>query len=212
MKLLKEVFDDVKMLVEETESGTKNYFIEGIFAQAEKANRNGRVYPSSLMENEINRYIQERVKTNRALGELNHPETPAINYEKACIKIEALNRNGNDYIGKAKVLDTPCGQIVKALIKDGVQMGVSTRGVGSLKQNKGIQEVQNDFRLSAIDVVEDPSAPDAFVAGLQEGKEWIFENGLWKEKQLTEALKTIKQPKFNEKKALRLFEEFIKTV
>jgi hypothetical protein len=146
--------------------------------QAEQKNRNGRVYPKKTLINEVSRYNDEYVKTGRAMGELGHPEGPQLNLERVSHLIKELRVDGNDIYGKAKILDTPYGKIVKDLVKEGVRIGVSSRGMGSLKQKNGINEVQDDFNLAAVDIVADPSAPDAFVQGIMEGKEWVWENGI----------------------------------
>lgn len=187
MKLICEVNETIETLVEESDaSGKKNYFIKGVFMQAEQKNKNGRVYPLHIMEKEVNRYNDEYVKTNRAFGELGHPEGPTINLERVSHMIKELKRDGNNFVGKAKVMDTPYGNIVRNLIDEGAQLGVSTRGMGSLKQVNGIQEVQDDFYLAtAGDIVADPSAPQAFVEGIMEGKEWVWNNGIIKEVDVT---------------------------
>jgi hypothetical protein len=177
MLLITEVNDNVNLVTEEV-NGEKQYHIDGIFMQAEQKNRNGRVYPKKTLMNEVTRYNNEYVKTGRAMGELGHPEGPQLNLERVSHLIKELRVDGNDIYGKAKILDTPYGKIVKDLVKEGVRIGVSSRGMGSLKQKNGINEVQDDFNLAAVDIVADPSAPDAFVQGIMEGKEWVWENGL----------------------------------
>ena len=177
MLLITEVNDNVNLITEEV-NGEKQYHIDGIFMQAEQKNRNGRVYPKKTLMNEVARYNNEYVKTGRAMGELGHPEGPQLNLERVSHLIKELRVYGNDIYGKAKILDTPYGKIVKDLVKEGVRIGVSSRGMGSLKQKNGINEVQDDFNLAAVDIVADPSAPDAFVQGIMEGKEWVWENGL----------------------------------
>jgi|TARA_A100001515_G_scaffold66473_2_gene52695 hypothetical protein len=177
MLLITEVNDNVNLVTEEV-NGEKQYHIDGIFMQAEQKNRNGRVYPKKTLMNEVARYNNEYVKTGRAMGELGHPEGPQLNLERVSHLIKELRVDGNDIYGKAKILDTPYGKIVKDLVKEGVRIGVSSRGMGSLKQKNGINEVQDDFNLAAVDIVADPSAPDAFVQGIMEGKEWVWENGL----------------------------------
>jgi len=177
MLLITEVNDNVNLITEEV-NGEKQYHIDGIFMQAEQKNRNGRVYPKKTLMNEVARYNNEYVKTGRAMGELGHPEGPQLNLERVSHLIKELRVDGNDIYGKAKILDTPYGKIVKDLVKEGVRIGVSSRGMGSLKQKNGINEVQDDFNLAAVDIVADPSAPDAFVQGIMEGKEWVWENGL----------------------------------
>lgn len=179
MKLITEYIDqDLQLITEATASGAKSYMLEGIFAQAESKNRNGRIYPKNVMENAVNKYIKEQVKTKRAVGELNHPQGPTINLDKVSHLIENLDWNGNDVVGKARILDTPMGQIVKGLLDGGVRLGVSTRGMGSLEQREGTMYVKDDFMLNTIDIVQDPSAPGAFVNGIMEGVDWIWHNGI----------------------------------
>ena len=181
MKLITEMIEDVEYLVEGS-GDNKNYYIEGVFMQAEQKNRNGRVYPKRFITPAVDKYITEYVNQNRALGELNHPSGPTVNLDKVSHIIKELHCNGNNFIGKAKVLDTPMGKIVKNLIEEGAKLGVSSRGMGSLKKSGGINEVQNDFILSAVDIVADPSAPDAFVNGILESKQFIIqENGTFEE-------------------------------
>lgn len=188
MKLFTEQIEDVKFIVEE-KGGKKNLFIEGIYMQAEKVNGNGRKYRVETLEREVERYANKYIKENRALGELGHPNGPSINLDRVSHKIVELKQNGNDFYGKAMVLDTPMGNIARNLIESGVQLGVSTRGMGSLKEVNGIMEVQDDFYLAtAADIVAEPSAPDAFVQGIMEGVEWIWDNGLIKA-QHVEAMK-----------------------
>jgi hypothetical protein len=186
--------------------------IEGVFMQAEKQNRNGRVYPFDTLRKEVERYNKEYVTKNRALGELGHPDTPSINLDRVSHMITSLKPDGTNFIGKAKILDTNMGNIVKGLLDGGVQLGVSTRGVGSLKPHNGYQLVQDDFKLAtAADIVADPSGPECFVQGICENKEWIFENGRWKEMQFDQAKRMIKQASKNdiEAVALKLFENYI---
>jgi hypothetical protein len=192
MKLITELTEDVKYIKENLGNGEKSYFIEGIFMQASVKNRNGRIYPQGVLIKECKRYITEYVDKGRALGELNHPTGPTVNLDRVSHIVKELYEDKNNVYGKAKVLNTPMGQIVKNLIDEGAQLGVSTRGMGSLKSKNGYQEVQEDFMLAAIDIVADPSAPNAFVNGIMEGREWIFENGLWSERQHETARKFIK--------------------
>jgi hypothetical protein len=183
--------------------------------QAEQQNRNGRIYKLPILEREVERYNNEYVKTNRALGELGHPNGPSINLDRVCIKIVELKQDGNNFIGKAKVLDTPMGNIAKNLLESGVQLGVSTRGMGSLKEVNGIMEVQDDFYLAtAADVVADPSAPDAFVQGIMEGVEWVWDNGLIKAQQMETYRRTIQKAsaKQLEEAKLHVFEDFLKLI
>ena len=177
MLLITEHTEDINLITEEVD-GEKQYHIDGIFMQAEQKNRNGRVYPKKTLMNEVARYNNEYVKPSRAMGERGHPEGPQLNDERESHLIKELRVDGNDVYGKAKILDTPYGKIVKDLIKEGVKIGVSSRGMGSLKQKNGINEVQEDFSLAAVDIVADPSAPDAYVQGIMEGKEWVWENGI----------------------------------
>ena len=177
MLLITEHTEDINLITEEVD-GEKQYHIDGIFMQAEQKNRNGRVYPKKTLMNEVARYNKEYVMPSRAMGELGHPEGPQLNLERVSHLIKELRVDGNDVYGKAKILDTPYGKIVKDLIKEGVRIGVSSRGMGSLKQKNGINEVQEDFSLAAVDIVADPSAPDAYVQGIMEGKEWVWENGI----------------------------------
>lgn len=179
MKLIAEFTDHkLEVLTERTEKGNKNHFIEGIFMQSETKNRNGRIYPKSVMERAVDRYVTEQVKTGRAVGELNHPEGPNINLDKVSHIIEKLDWSSNDVVGKARILETPMGNIVKGLLDGGVRLGVSTRGMGSLEERNGTMFVKDDFILSTVDIVQDPSAPTAFVNGIMEGVEWVWNNGI----------------------------------
>jgi hypothetical protein len=180
MKLITELYEDNLTYVTEEKNGKKNTVIEGIFMQAEAKNRNGRVYPRGVMESAVNKYVTEQVNRGRAVGELNHPEGPTINLDKVSHRITELKWDGNNVMGKALVLDTPMGQIVKGLVEGGVQLGVSSRGMGTLVNRNGVNVVGNDFILATVDIVQDPSAPEAFVNGIMEGVEWIWENGLLK--------------------------------
>ena len=178
MKLIAEVYDYVKPLVEDTKDGKKIYAIEGVFLQAEVKNRNGRTYPMAVLQREVDRYNEEYVKQNRALGELGHPESPHINLDRVSHMITELKANGIDFVGRAKIMDTPYGKIVKSFIDEGVKFGVSSRGVGSLENAEGGDVVADDFFLAtAADIVADPSAPQAFVRGLREEKDWVWDNG-----------------------------------
>ena len=194
MKLIKEVFETTNLVVEEKLGKGKQYFIEGVFLQSELKNRNGRMYPESVMDKEVGRYIKEYVEKNRAYGELGHPDTPSINLDRVSHLIVDLRKEGTNYIGKAKILDTPMGQIAKGLLDGGANLGVSSRALGSLQMNKeGVQVVQDDFMLStAADIVADPSAPDAFVRGIMESKEWVFVDGKFVEKHIEETRSFIK--------------------
>jgi len=195
MKLIKEVVESTKLVVEEKLGKGKTYFIEGVFLQSELQNRNGRMYPESIMDKEVGRYLKESVKQNRAYGELGHPDSPSINLDRVSHLIVDLRKEGTNYIGKAKILDTPMGQIAKGLLDGGANLGVSSRALGSLKMNnEGINVVQDDFMLStAADIVADPSAPDAFVRGIMESKEWTFVDGKFVEKNIEEVKSFIKK-------------------
>ena len=211
MKLITEMIEDVQYLVEEDEGGKKNHFIQGIFMQAEQKNRNGRIYEKKILENEVKRYNESFVKKNRALGELNHPQGPTVNLDRVSHMIKDLKFEGNDCVGNAKLLDTPMGNIAKNLVSEGAQLGVSSRGMGSLEERKGVNYVKDDFMLSAVDIVADPSAPNAFVNGIMEGKEWIWDNGVIREKEIHEYHKMIKKASQREleEKALFAFKDFI---
>ena len=179
MKLIAEYTEqNIECLVEAKEGGGKNYTIEGVFAQAEQKNRNGRIYPQAIMESAVNKYSKEQVATKRAVGELNHPEGPTVNLDKVSHLITDLKVEGKDVVGKARILDTPMGQIVQGLLEGGVQLGVSTRGMGSLERRGDAMYVKDDFMLNTIDIVQDPSAPGAFVNGIMEGVDWIWNNGI----------------------------------
>jgi cystathionine beta-lyase family protein involved in aluminum resistance len=180
MYLITETTEDIQCTISESsEDSKKNYFIEGIFMQAEQKNRNGRIYPKQILTKEVSRYTKDLVENKRAMGELGHPEGPSLNLERVSHLITELKENDNNIIGKAKILDTPYGKIVKNLIDEGAKLGVSSRGMGSIKPNKGgTNVVQEDFMLAAVDIVADPSAPDAFVNGIMEGKEWVWDNGI----------------------------------
>lgn len=212
MKLITEVTEQINIINEATESGKKEFFIEGPFLQAEKQNRNGRIYPMSVMEREVNRYVTEYVDKNRAYGELGHPSGPTINLERVSHMTKSLRKEGSDYIGRAKIMDTPYGNIVKNLMAEGACLGVSSRGMGSLKEKNGVMEVQDDFWLAtAADIVADPSAPDAFVRGIMENKEWVWDNGIIKEMQVDTYQKTIQKTPAKDlsKVQMRVFEDFI---
>jgi len=179
MKLISEyVENDIECIVEAKENGEKKYVIEGVFAQADQKNRNGRVYPKPIMEKAVNTYVENQVSKKRAVGELNHPEGPTVNLDKVSHLITDLKLEGNNVIGKAQILDTPMGKIVQGLLEGGVQLGVSTRGMGSLESRNGVMYVKEDFILSTVDIVQDPSAPDAFVNGIMEGVDWVWNNGV----------------------------------
>lgn len=212
MKLIKEITESVSYLTEE-KNGKKELFIEGPFLVAEAVNRNKRMYKEESMRREVNRYNEEYVSKNRAFGELGHPDTPSINLDRVSHLIVGLRQEGNQWIGKAKILDTPMGNIARSLIEGGAQLGVSSRGMGSLKSVNGINVVQDDFYLAtAADIVADPSAPGAFVQGIMEGKEWMLVNGIWTEQHFEEAKQEIVRatPKQIEEVSLRIFSNFLK--
>tara|TARA_B100000085_G_scaffold124530_2_gene113301 strand:+ start:982 stop:1626 length:645 start_codon:yes stop_codon:yes gene_type:complete len=212
MKLIREEINEAEYLVEET-NGKKEYKIKGIFLQSDIKNRNGRVYPNQVLTREVKRYNQEFINKNRAFGELGHPDGPTVNLERVSHMIKKLYPEGKNFIGEAKIMDTPYGKIVKSLIDEGAKLGVSSRGMGSLEQKGGGNVVGSDFYLAtAADIVADPSAPDAFVEGIREGKEWVWDNGILVEKDVEmwkqELIKT-KRHELAEKKAA-IFEDFLK--
>ena len=211
MKLITEVNHDVEYVTEQKD-GKNSYFIEGIFLQANLKNRNGRVYPLEVLKREVDKYNQGYVQEKRAFGELGHPDGPTINLERVSHMITDLKQSGENFIGKAKIMETPYGKIVQNLIDEGAKLGVSSRGMGSLKMAKGVQQVQNDFFLStAADIVADPSAPDAFVQGVMEGKEWVWANGIIKEADVAGYQTTIEDASAKELEAakLKVFEDFV---
>ena len=182
MKLISESIEDIEYITEDDAEGKKNYRIKGVFLQAEVKNRNGRIYPMPVLEKEVGRYNKEYVQKNRAFGELGHPDGPTVNLERVSHMITKLHPDGKNFIGEAKIMDTPYGKIVKNLINEGAKLGVSSRGMGSLEPRRGAQVVKDDFYLAtAADIVADPSAPNAFVEGIMEGKEWVWQNGAVKE-------------------------------
>ena len=212
MKLIKEITESVNYLTEEKD-GKKTLYIEGPFLVSETVNKNKRMYKEETMRNEVNRYTEEYITKNRAFGELGHPDTPSINLDRVSHLIVGLRQEGNAWIGKAKILETPMGNIARNLIEGGAQLGVSSRGMGSLKMENGINVVQGDFHLAtAADIVADPSAPGAFVQGIMEGKEWIMVNGVWTEVDQAIAVREIKQASSAQIEAvsLRIFENFMK--
>ena len=213
LKLITEHVEDVKFLTEDND-GVKEYFIEGIFMQAEKKNRNGRKYPNEVLMKEAKRYQKEYVEQNRAMGELGHPDGPTVNLERVSHLIESLKPDGNNVVGRAKILETPYGKIVKNLMQGGVKLGVSSRGMGSLEQKNGVNIVKDDFMLSAIDIVADPSAPDAFVDGVMEGKAWVWDNGLLKEQDLNSVCSMIQRASKREleEKKIAAFESFMSKI
>jgi hypothetical protein len=211
MKLITEQIEEVKVLVEET-NGKKNLYIEGIFLQSELKNRNGRVYPFEVLDREVKRYTEQYVTPSRALGELGHPDGPTVNLDRVSHRIVELRAEGTNFYGKAKILDTPMGNIAKNLLDEGVKLGVSSRGMGSLEEKNGANYVRDDFMLTtAADIVSDPSAPDAFVNGIMEGKEWVWENGILREQQIAKYHRYISESnrKNIEKRTLKVFEHFL---
>ena len=217
MKLISE-FNDYSVspvIVEGKEDGKKDYFIEGIFMQSEIKNRNGRIYPKEVIQKEVKRYNKEFVKQDRAFGELGHPEGPTINLDKVSHMITKLEEDGNNFVGRAKILSTPNGQIVKNLIDDGAKLGVSSRGLGSLESKGNAQYVKDDFQLAtAGDIVADPSAPEAFVEGIMEGVEWVYESGILKARDIDEMQRELKTARLNdlEETKLKLWKRFVKNL
>lgn len=213
MKLITEVNDQVRYITEE-KAGKKSLYIEGVFLQSNLKNRNGRMYPAEIMEKEISRYMTEAVENNRAFGELGHPDGPSINLDRVSHIVTELRRDGDNWIGKAKLTETPMGNIARGLIESGGQLGVSSRGLGTLKEDRdGVQVVQDDFHLAtAADIVADPSAPDAFVRGIMENKEWVVVNGVWTEQHCDMSKKYIKKAskKQLEEAKIQVFERFLR--
>jgi hypothetical protein len=211
MKLITENIEEINVLVEET-NGKKHLYIEGVFLQSEIKNRNGRVYPFDVLNREVQRYSEQYVKSGRALGELGHPDGPTVNLDRVSHRITELRANGTDFYGKARILETPMGNIAKSLLEEGVKLGVSSRGMGSLEEKNGANYVRSDFMLAtAADIVADPSAPDAFVNGIMEGKEWIWENGILREQQITKYQRYISEStrKNLEERKLNAFQHFL---
>lgn len=215
MRLICEVIEDVKYLTEAKEDGTKNVYIEGIFMQGNTKNQNGRIYSTEILAKEVNRYIKERVESGRGYGELGHPSGPSINLERVSHMIKELRQDGDNFIGKAKLMDTPYGNIAKNLIAEGAKLGVSSRGMGSMKKNRdGVMEVQSDFTLATpADIVADPSAPDAFVQGVMEGVEWIWDNGILVQRHLEgvkeEVDAAVRSRVLTLDKKMQIFESFL---
>jgi len=210
MKLITEQIEDVKILTEEKD-GKKLLYIEGVFLQSELTNRNGRRYPFEVLNREVERYNEEYVKTKRALGELGHPDGPTINLDRVSHRITNLRSEGNNFMGKAQILDTPMGKIAKSLLGEGVQLGVSSRGMGSIDKQEGVSIVRDDFMLTtAADIVADPSAPDAFVNGIMEGKEWVWDNGILKEREIAKYQRYVDESRRDlEERTLKVFEHFL---
>ena len=214
MRLIAEEIEAVKFLTEEKD-GKKSHFIEGIFLQSEITNKNGRMYPFKTLQREVAKYDERQIQKGRALGELGHPDGPSINLDRVSHKIESLKEDGNNFIGRAKILDTPMGKIASSLLGEGVSLGVSSRGMGSLRKENNSNVVQDDFMLStAADIVADPSAPDAFVNGIMEGKEWVWNNGILKESAVAEIKTEIDQATLInlQERKLSAFEKFLKSI
>ena len=214
MRLIAEEITEVNFLSEEKE-GKRSHFIEGVFLQSEIENKNGRRYPFKTLEREVAKYDESYIRKGRALGELGHPDGPSINLDKVSHKIESLRAEGNNFIGRAKILDTPMGNIAKSLLDEGVSLGVSSRGMGSLRQEEGCNVVQDDFMLAtAADIVADPSAPDAFVDGIMEGKEWVWDNGLLKESAIVQIKQEIDQATLIniQERKVSAFSKFLKSL
>ena len=213
MKLITEVVDEnaIEFITEEN-NGQKSHYIKGVFMQAEQKNRNGRIYPKKVLDEQVRKYVNNYVIQNRAFGELGHPDGPVVNLERVSHMIKELNEDGNNWVGKAKIMETPYGKIVKNLIDEGTKLGVSSRGMGSLKNVKGTNVVQDDFYLAtAADIVADPSAPEAFVEGVMEGKEWVWDNGVIREREIEKIrneLTNAKRKQLEEAK-LNLFKSFL---
>ena len=214
MRLIAEEITQVEFLSEEKD-GKRSHFIEGIFLQAELQNKNGRKYPLNTLQREVAKYDENHIRKGRALGELGHPDGPSINLDRVSHKIESLKEDGNNFIGRAKILDTPMGKIAKNLLDEGVRLGVSSRGMGSLKKEENCSIVQDDFMLAtAADIVADPSAPDAFVDGIMEGKEWVWENGILKESHVAEIKQEIDAATLIniQERKISAFEKFLRSI
>ena len=211
MKLITEHLEKIEYITEAKENGEKDVYIEGIFMQAEKENRNNRIYPKEVLKGATDKYVKEQVKTGRAVGELNHPEGPQINLDKVSHRITELKFKGDDVVGKALILDTPMGKIVKGLVEGGCKLGVSSRGMGTVERKEGKTYVKDDFVLATVDIVQDPSAPSAFVEGIMEGVEWIWENGILKPQQIEEyetEIKKVPMGRISEAQE-RIFSDFL---
>jgi len=213
MKLIREEIENVEVIVE-SRNGKKSLYIEGVFLQGDIKNRNGRMYHMETLRREVGRYSESYINSGRALGELGHPDGPTVNLDRVSHKIVSLKENGSNFIGKAKILSTPMGKIAESLLSEGVKLGVSSRGIGSLTQNReGVNIVSDDFMLAtAADIVADPSAPDAFVEGIMEGKEWVWEGGILREKRVSAMKKhinTLVDQKMLEEKKIQLFNDFL---
>tara|TARA_B100000945_G_scaffold291403_1_gene265889 strand:+ start:114 stop:758 length:645 start_codon:yes stop_codon:yes gene_type:complete len=211
MKLITEAIENIQVL-EEEKNGKKLLYIEGVFLQSELKNRNGRMYPFETLNREVGRYNEEYVKSKRALGELGHPDGPTVNLDRVSHRITSLRAEGNNFVGKAQILDTPMGNIARSLLKEGVQLGVSSRGMGSIDKREDCSIVQDDFMLTtAADIVADPSAPDAFVNGIMEGKEWVWHNGILKETEVAKykGVMDASSRQELEEKTLKVFNDFL---
>ncbi len=205
MKLIREEIETAKVTITEGKNGKKNHFIEGVFLQGEIKNRNGRMYPISTLQREAVNYNKKYIEKGRALGELGHPDGPTINLDRVSHLITSLKQEGNNYVGKARLLDTPMGNIAKNLIDEGVKLGVSSRGLGTIRERDGVKVVMDDFMLAtAADIVADPSAPDAFVNGIMEGKEWIYNNGSVQEQKVEQIKKRIDNAALNQMEEVKL--------
>ncbi len=214
MKLIAEEITNVEFLTEE-KNGKKSHYIEGIFLQGEIKNRNGRMYPLHVLQQEVAKYDEKSIKTGRALGELGHPDGPSINLDRVSHKITRLEQDGSNFVGRAKILDTPMGSIAKNLLDEGVKLGVSSRGMGSIRRENNCNVIQDDFMLStAADIVADPSAPDAFVDGIMEGKEWVWDNGVIKESKIAEIKQQIDQATLVniQERKISAFKTFLQTL
>ena len=214
MKLIAEYNDsDITTYITEDKKGNKSHVIEGVFMQADAKNRNGRIYEKKILEAAVNKYVKEQVSTGRAVGELNHPEGPTVNLDKVSHKITDLKWEGSNVVGKASILKTPMGQIVEGLLEGGVKLGVSSRGMGSLVQKNGVQYVGKDFMLATVDIVQDPSAPSAFVNGVMEGVEWVWDNGLLQSRDIEEIETEIKESKLvSSDTEIRAFKNFLSKI
>jgi len=215
MKLITEKIEDAKIVITEGKNGKRNTFIEGVFLQADITNRNGRMYPMSIMEREVAKYNENYVGTGRALGELGHPDGPSINLDRASHLITSLKREGNNFVGKARLLETPMGKIAKQLLDEGVKLGVSSRGLGSIREQNGVKVVGEDFMLAtAADIVADPSAPDAFVNGIMEGKDWVWANGSVAESEIDQIKKRIDNAAASQltERKISAFSDFLKNL
>jgi len=215
MKLFCDINEEIQVLTEENEPGKKNYYIEGIFLMCDQKNRNGRVYTFEMMDKKVKEYNNSFVKQKRAFGELGHPEGPTINLERVSHMITDLYSDKKNFIGRAKIMDTPYGKIVKNLIDEGAKLGVSSRGIGSLEEKNGVNYVKDDFQLAtAADIVADPSAPEAFVRGIMEGKEWVYESGRLVERDVEEIKKSILKASSRklEEAKIKAFERFLRNI